>query len=307
MAKLEIQSDTKSFTIIKNAIIDSEGILNEHEKILYMVLLRYGNKVFPSLVTLSKKCGFSKRTAQRTIDALIEKGLLKKRNRINKKSGNTSNIYTLIDNDKIWYSTKENLKENIDVAILEEAVRIVEAFGMKVFEKEKGLTSEPTKVTDASTKKNNNYVQEQNTTPVLKSQELLGQGQERYTLDQIKQLFDYDIMLHDNRHQRKDIDSVMDILHTTMNTTKETLRVNGENKPSMIVIGKLMKLNKESIIYAINKFSEQTDRIKNTTAYMLTILYNTPEQFNLDLQNQMQYNMNTQIKDYNELEKQLLS
>ena len=37
MTKLEIQSNTKPFTIIKNALIDSENILNEHEKILYIV------------------------------------------------------------------------------------------------------------------------------------------------------------------------------------------------------------------------------------------------------------------------------
>ncbi len=54
MTKLKIQSDIKPFTMIKNIIIDSEDILNEHEKILYIVLLRYGNKAFPSLATLSK-------------------------------------------------------------------------------------------------------------------------------------------------------------------------------------------------------------------------------------------------------------
>ena len=31
MAKLEVQSDIKPFTMIKSAIIDSENILNEHE------------------------------------------------------------------------------------------------------------------------------------------------------------------------------------------------------------------------------------------------------------------------------------
>ena len=49
MPKLEIKSDAKPFTMIKNAIIDSEEILNEHEKILYIVLMRYGDKAFPSL------------------------------------------------------------------------------------------------------------------------------------------------------------------------------------------------------------------------------------------------------------------
>ena len=93
-----------------------------------------------------------------------------------------------------------------------------------------------------------------------------------------------------NSDLRKDIDSVIGILHTALNTTKQTIKINGENKPTMVVISKLMKLNKESIIYAINKFSEQTERIKNPSAYMLTILYNALEQFHLDLQNQVQHN-----------------
>ena len=40
-------------------------------------------------------------------------------------------------------------------------------------------------------------------------------------------------------------------------------------------------------MYAIDKYQEQTQQIKNPTSYMLTILYNTPEQFNLYIQNQM--------------------
>jgi len=289
MAKLKIESDAKPFTMIKNAIIDSEDILNEHEKILYIVLMRYGYKAFPSLATLSKKCGFSKRTAQRTIDTLIQKGLLKRKNRISKKSGNSSNIYTLLDNDKIWYSSKENIKENIEAAKLEEAVKIVEASGMKVLGKERGLDSEPTKAHYQAPQLNQYSIINtsfNSTTNCRESQDL-----ERYTIDQIRQLFDYDILVQDNPYQQQDIDSVMDILHTAMNTTKATIRIAGEDKPTMAVIGKLMKLNSESIMYAIGKYQEQTERIKNPSAYMLTILYNAPEQYNLDVQNQVSHDM----------------
>jgi len=285
MTKLEVKSDIKPFTIVKNAIIDSVDILNEHEKILYIVLLRYGDKAFPSLSTLSHKCGFSKRTAQRTIDTLIEKGLLRKRSRINKKSGNTSNAYTLIDNDKIWFSTKENLQENIDTAILEEAIKIVEASGRKVFDKEKGLVSDSSQTADTSTMNYNSSTRNDNIKQ-LKSQEL-----ERYTIDQIHQLFDYDVMLQENPYRKNDIDSAMSVLYTAMNTTKATIRVAGENKSSMIVISKLMKLDKESIVYALDRFAEQTERIKNPTSYLLTILYFAPEQFHLDIQNQVSHDM----------------
>ena len=104
MSTLRIKSSTKPFTMVKNEIIDSENVLNEHEKLLYIVLLRYGNDAFPSIATLSKKCSASKRTVQRTIDSLIEKGLLIKENRQTESKGNISNLYTLIDKTAVsWY------------------------------------------------------------------------------------------------------------------------------------------------------------------------------------------------------------
>lgn len=284
MARLEIQSDIKPFTMIKNTVIDSENILNEHEKLLYIVLLRYGTKAFPSLATLSKKCGFSKRTVQRTIDTLIEKGLLKKKNQISKKNGNTSNIYTLIDNDKIWNSSEENLKENIDAVILEEAIKIVETSGMKVLAKEREPVNEPTKA-HTQAPNNQKLSEEQNITDKPKSQE------ERYTLEEIHQLFDYDILTNDYPKQQQDIDCVMDVLHTALNTSKPTIRVSGEDKPTMVVISKLMKLDKDDIMYALNRFAEQTERVKNPTAYLLTILYSVKEQYHFDTINQVSHDM----------------
>ena len=99
-------------------------------------------------------------------------------------------------------------------------------------------------------------------------------------------------MVQDNTYQKADIDSVMSILHTALNTTKPTIRIASEDKPSMVVVGKLMKLTHSEIIYCIEKYKEQTERIKNPTAYMLTMLYNAEEQMNLDITNQVQYDMN---------------
>ncbi len=289
MPKLEIKSDAKPFTMIKNAIIDSEEILNEHEKILYIVLMRYGNKAFPSLSTISKKCGFSKRTAQRTIDALIEKGLLKKRNRTSKKTGNTSNVYTLIDNDKIWQSAKEDLQKNIDAALLEEAVRIVEASGMKVLDKEKKLASEPTTEQKQAVEKYN-IPKENNTISGGKSQ-LSNNSIEKYTMEDVKIFFDYDILLQRKPLYKNDIDAVIEILYDTLNTSKTTIRVQGTEKPASVVIGKLMKLYYEDILYVIDKYNEQTERIKNPTNYILTLLYTAREQITLDIGNQVRHDM----------------
>ena len=59
-------------------------------------------------------------------------------------------IYLLLDNDKLWYLSKESLKESIEATLLEEAVKIVEASGMKVLGKEKRLESEADQSTESS-------------------------------------------------------------------------------------------------------------------------------------------------------------
>ena len=83
----------------------------------------------------------------------------------------------------------------------------------------------------------------------------------------------------------------MEILYDTLNTDKPAIRINGEDKPTLVVTSKLMRLDKGSIIYAIEKYQERTNRIKNPRSYMLAILYNALEQYILDVTNQVQHDM----------------
>ena len=106
-----------------------------------------------------------------------------------------------------------------------------------------------------------------------------------YSMGQIKELFDYAILIADHPEQEADQQVVFDILHEVLNTSKPTVRVSGEDKPQAVVAGKLMKLTHYDIQYAIEKFHEQTGEIKNTRAYLLTILYHSREQSYLDLMN----------------------
>ena len=85
--------------------------------------------------------------------------------------------------------------------------------------------------------------------------------------------------------KQTDIDIVFDILYDTLNSTKPTIRIGGEGKPTMVVIGKLMKLQPDDLVYSIDKYHEQTERIKNVKAYLLTVLYGSREQQHLDIMN----------------------
>lgn len=296
---VQLANPERKFVKVYQDFLQSK-LLTAEEKIVFIALKSFVDfskdnsgtqgEAYPTMETICKLSSLSRPRATRTINKLIEKKIVKKIRRGLTKS----NVYILSDYATMWIceSVEEIAKvadnQGVKPLTLTEHIAELERMGYKVEIKKKELVSESDQTTDTSTQKNknNNLVNKQNTTSKIESQDL-----ERYTLDQIRELFDYDIMVQDYPLRQNDIDSVISILYTAMNTTKSTIRIAGEDKPAMVVISKLMKLHKESIMYAIEMFSKQTERIKNPTAYMLTILYNAPEQFNLDIQNRVSHDM----------------
>lgn len=116
---------------------------------------------------------------------------------------------------------------------------------------------------------------------------------EKYTLEEIKEHYDYNILINDYLDIKKDIDSIMNILYDVLNSSNKTIKVMREQKSVMVVQSKLLKLNYEHILYSIKKFDSVTQKIKNPSAYMLSILYQAEEQMNLDFKNQINYTMYT--------------
>ncbi len=289
---VQFASPERKYVKVYHDFLDN-SFLTIEEQMIFIVLKSYvdfkedSGEAYPSMETICKRAKMSEKRARKNINALIKKGLAKKVQRGLTKT----NLYTLSDYATMWACDNiEDVKAVIDnqgvkPLTLAEHIAELESMGYTVEIKEKGLDTEPTKAKYQAPKLNN-ISEFDDTTKFEKNQDL-----ERYTLDQIYQLFDYGAMVHDNPFRKHDIDSVMDILYTAMNTTKQTIRIAGQDMPCMAVIGKLMKLDNESIMYAIGKFAEQTDRVRNPAAYMLTILYNAPEQYHLDILNQVSHNM----------------
>lgn len=286
--KIQLATDQRPFIMVYQDFLESNILDNYYQKLVYIYLKKFAdskNQCYPSVKTISKQSGISVNKVKITLKELEEKGIIAKANRSRPDGGKSSNLYTLYDYRELW-----NAGSSEEVAAVIDGIQekyMIEALTAKGYyvTKEKGLASEPTKA-HTQAPQLNQFDIVNTTTNSGESQDL-----ERYTLDQIKQLFDYDIMIQDNPYRQQDIDSVMNILYTTMNTTKATIRISGEDKPSMVVIGKLMKLSYSEIIYAIEKYQEQTERIKNPTSYMLTLLYNAKEQMNLDITNQVSHDM----------------
>ena len=279
-------------------------IVTGKEKIVFILLKRYLNfkqdegslvgNAYPTLDTLSKQAGMTKKTVAEIIKKLEKKGLVD----VKQQGLNRPNIYTLRDFSSIWKAkTDAEVKEAVEAYEDEsEELLLIERLRSKGYRvtKEKESDTSADQSNDASDTNNNHYYGINTTLNHTKSQ-----GLERYSIEEIKELYDYSVMINDHSELKDHIDSVMEILHTTLNSTKKSIRISGESRPTLAVIGKLMKLGYSEILYCIRKYIEQTGRIKNPTAYMLTLLYGAKEQMNLDLTNQVQHD----LSEWNDNEK----
>ena len=293
MARKRIKSatDQRRFTLVYNDFLESD-ILNYYEKMVFIALKKFADndtmRAFPSLKTIHGITGISLSQVRRSIEHMEQLGVISVEHRTDKEKGHQSNIYTLYDYAEIWKvdSSNDDVAAVVDEISEAKLVAELKARGYTVTKEKEPDTLQADQSDNESSTQLNQFDIVNTTISAKESQEV-----ERYSLVEIRAFYDYDIMVNDNPFSKNDIDSVMDILHTNLNTTKKTIRIGGEDKPAMVVISKLMKLTYSEIMYAIDKFKEQTDRIKNPTAYMLTLLYNSKEQMNLDISNQVQHDM----------------
>lgn len=282
---VQLASPERYYTKCYHDFMDC-NLLNGEEKIVFLALKRFldvkseQGKVFPTIETIQDMTGWGNQKVVKYIKSLVKKGVVKKiRQGLSKP-----NIYILSDYATMW--TCDTIEDMATVADNQgmkpltpaEHIAELERMGYTVQIKEKGLVSDSDQTTDTSTM-NYNSSMGNDSTKRAKSQA------ERYSMGQIKELFDYAILIADHPEHEADLQVVFDILHEVLNTSKPTVRVSGEDKPQAVVAGKLMKLTHYDIQYAIDKFHEQTGEIKNTRAYLLTILYHSREQSYLDLMN----------------------
>lgn len=114
---------------------------------------------------------------------------------------------------------------------------------------------------------------------------------ETYPLDFLKKRLFYNDMLLQEPLEKDIIDTFFHYLHNAINTTKNTIRVNGEDKSSPVVISVLLKLNYFDFLYAIHKYKQNTTKVNNHGAYILTLLYNAKAQHEADITNQVQHDL----------------
>lgn len=284
--KLKIATEQRPFVMVYNDFLDSD-LLNYYEKLVFIYLKKFTNpstnQCFPSVRTLANLTGISVNKVKSILKELEAKGVISKTNRTRTDGGSTSNCYTLYDYAEIWGISGNDNVESVAAQVDEQKlVAQVRAMGYIVSKEKESSNAEPTKVTAKPDPINKHFSESNN---IVKKDE--SQPQERYSLEDIQELFEYSVMLNDFPELCSDVDNVITILYDILNTSKKTIRIAGEDIPAMVVIGKLMKLTRDEILYSIRMFNSSVSEIKNHRAYMLTILYRAKEQYALDIQNQI--------------------
>lgn len=87
------------------------------------------------------------------------------------------------------------------------------------------------------------------------------------------------------------LDDILELLVEAVTTSKKTIRVCGEDKPAEIVKSVFLKLNMSHIEYVITSLQNNTNKINNIEAYILTALYKAPQTINSYYTNWVQSDM----------------
>ena len=287
----------RSFLMLYHDFLNSNLLDNPYEKLVYIYLKKHCNSentCYPSIKTLANETKISISKVKTTIKDLLKKGIITKENRTRKDGGKTSNLYTLNDSKELWDTNELKTEKEIIIDKKEEPFSLSE-IPLEELEKEiarrknEPVTSQPTTVKEETSSKHNN-MSNNSSVKNYKVENFKSQEQniaiEKYPMEWLKNHYEYNKMLKEHPEEQTTIDKIMSILYDDLNTSKNTIRVNHENKPIAIYISKITKLTRKGILYAIKKYKERKCLIPKPINYIRTLLYNAEEQLHFETLNQ---------------------
>ena len=94
--------------------------------------------------------------------------------------------------------------------------------------------------------------------------------------DLIQEQIDYDLLADEMPSELERLDGVVELLAETLASTKDTIRVAGNDFPQYVVKGRLYKLTADHVRFVFDCLKENTSKIRNMKQYLLTSLFNAP-------------------------------
>ena len=133
-------------------------------------------------------------------------------------------------------------------------------------------------------KTDKNYTDLSETDPFL-SGEAAGtesEGKDDRTLYQeyFARQFNFDALIAGHPNDEDMLREMLELLVDTVCSTRKMIRIGGEDFPKEVVKSRLLKLDSSHIEYVISSLRENTTKVRNIRAYLLTSLYNAPTTIN---------------------------
>jgi len=108
----------------------------------------------------------------------------------------------------------------------------------------------------------------------------------------LKENIDYTTLQHDRtRQDERLIDEVLAVMLDAYCSKKDSLVLNSVRIPIAVVQAQMMKITKSHIEYVLHCLAENTTKIHNIRAYLLTAIYNAPNTIHTYYKARVQYDL----------------
>ena len=94
--------------------------------------------------------------------------------------------------------------------------------------------------------------------------------------EMIRENIDYDGFVRERTYDAGQLDEMVEIMVEAVCSRKETIRVAGDDFPQAVVKSRMLKLDREHIVFVFDCLKENTTQVRNMKQYLLTVLYNAP-------------------------------
>ncbi len=92
----------------------------------------------------------------------------------------------------------------------------------------------------------------------------------------IRANIEYDTLVREQPCDERRLDELVELMLEAVCSKRKTIRVSGNDFPQMVVKSRLLKLNREHIVFVLDSLRENTTKVRNIKQYLLAVLYNAP-------------------------------
>lgn len=108
----------------------------------------------------------------------------------------------------------------------------------------------------------------------------------------IRENIEYDAMMSSKTWRDRDAyEELYQLICDVVCVPRKTIRIGGEDYPYNLVKSKFLKLTSSHLEYVISCMNNNTTKISNIRAYLITALYNAPNTINSYYQAEVNYDM----------------